>query len=202
MKNIFLFVAISFFINSSFSQNRHFVYVDVLPALTKTAEIGYEYHISPYLSTTASLGYVFNTRLGNVYGLSSQLDLTNKSGAFFKTGIQFNIRKKISHFAPVIGINFVNAYAIEEGELSDWESPGTKPEYIKKNSYNLAFNGIIGIASPAKRQFSFELGMQIGTVLINNTLGYDSYVPGTGLKAITTIQGILKVKFRIIPFKI
>ena len=204
MKKLLIILSLFFLGKTSFSQNRHFVYVDVLPILSKTVDVGYEYHILPYLSTSASIGYAFNSRRGNILKKGDAYDLSKQTGMYLKTQIQFNIRKKLSQFAPILGVNIINALAIEEGTYTDLNmfiDPITIP--VKKESYNLAINAVFGITSPSNKRFSFSLGLQAGSFLINNTLSFHSHIPGTGIRTGgITFQGFAKVKFRIIPFEI
>lgn len=173
--------------------------INVLPLLSKTLEIGYEKNFSPYISCDLYTGYVFNSNMDSPRKVGTDYELTNKSGFFIKIGARYNVRKDFNKIAPFIGLNIVNALAIEEGNYNPDVENNTPDEPVKRNSYNLGLNGIIGLTSPARKRINVDIGLQIGTVLINNLLDFHSYMPGMGVDfgGGVRIQGIARIKYLI-----
>lgn len=58
---------------------------------------------------------------------------------------------------------------------------------------------MVGITSPATKRVNIDLGLQIGTTLVNNLIDFHSYMPGMGVDfgSGLRIQGILRIKYLI-----
>jgi hypothetical protein len=125
--------------------------------------------------------------------------LTNKSGFFLKLETRHNFRKEHKRFAPFIGFNIVNSLAIEEGVTNILFDSSTSKEPIKRNSYNLGLNGILGITSPSNKKLNIDLGIQFGKLLVDNLVDFHSYMPGMGVNFIggMRLQGIVRIKYKI-----
>lgn len=181
------------------SEKINYLGINLIPLFGNTLELGYELNTKPNLSYDFYFGYVFNSKLSSPLKKGTQYDLENKSGFFIKIGARYNLRKDLKKFAPFIGLNIVNAIAIEKGIYNPDFDNNTPNEPVVRNSYNWGFNGVIGITSPATKRINVDFGLQIGTTLINNLLDFHSYMPGMGvnLGSGLRIQGILRVKYLI-----
>lgn len=181
------------------SEKPNYLGINLIPLFSKTLELGYEINIKPFLSIDLYSGYVFNSNMDSPRKKSTQYELTTKSGFFIKIGARYNVRKDLKKFAPFIGLNIVNAIAHEEGAYNDDFENNTPGEPVLRNSYNLGLSGLVGVTSPATKRINFDLGLQIGIVLINNLLDFHSFMPGMGvdLGGGVRIQGIARVKYLI-----
>ncbi len=181
------------------SDKVRYVGINLFPIIGKTIELGYSVDIKPNLSTDFYTGYVFNSGLGSPYMIGTQYDLDNKSGIFIKIGTRYNLRNDIDKFAPFIGINIVNSIAIEAGTYDSDFNYNTPNEKVKKKSYNLGLNGIIGITSPITKKLNMDIGLQIGKVLIKNLIDFHSYMPGMGVNFPDGVRSqlMLRIKYRI-----
>ena len=82
--------------------------------------------------------------------------------------------------------------AIINGEPTLWV------ESVFSNNYILGVSGIIGITGNSTNRFNFDLGIQVGRVVVNNLLDCRSYMPGMGAGFLENrVQGILRLKYRI-----
>ena len=181
------------------SEKPNYVGINLIPLFSKTLELGYEINVNSFLSFDLYTGYVFNSNMDSPRKLGTDYELTNKSGFFIKIGTRYNLRKDLKKIAPFIGLNIVNAIALEEGIYNPDFENNTPDEPVKRNSYNLGLNGIIGVTSPATKRINIDIGLQIGTVLINNLLDFHSYMPGMGVDfgGGVRIQGIARIKYLI-----
>ena len=197
---ILLILLIGFRISSKAqSEKTNYLGVNLIPLIGNTLELGYEVNIKSNFSVDIYAGYVFNSNMSSPLKIGTQYDLTKKSGFFIKTGTRYNLRKELNKFAPFIGLNLVNAIAIEKGIYDPDFDYNTPNEPVAKNSYNLGVNGIIGITTPATKKINIDLGVQIGTLLIDNLLDFHSYMPGMGVDVGdgVRIQGIVRIKYLI-----
>jgi len=197
---IILILLIGFGIYSKAQSERtNYLGINLIPIIGNTLELGYEVNVKSNLSIDLYTGYVFNSKLSSLVKIGTQYELDNKSGFFIKTGIRYNRRKDLNKFAPFIGLNIVNSIAIEKGVYDpdfDYDTPN---ELFVRNSYNLGINGIIGITSPATKRINIDLGLQVGTILINNLIDFHSYMPGMGVDFgdAIRVQGMIKIKYLI-----
>jgi hypothetical protein len=181
------------------SEKSNYLGINLIPLFGNSLELGYEMNVKSFLSIDLYSGYTFNSKMDSPRPIGTEYQLTNKSGFFIKTGIRYNLRKDLNKFAPFIGLNIVNAIALEEAVYEpNWDN-STPDEPVKRNSYNLGLNGIIGVTSPSTKRISIDIGLQIGTVVINNLLDYHSYMPGMGVDfgGGVRIQGIARIKYLI-----
>ena len=181
------------------SEKPNYLGINLIPLFGNTLELGYEMNVKSFLSIDLYSGYTFNSKMDSPRPVGTQYELTNKSGFFIKIGARYNLRNDLNKFAPFVGLNFVNAIAIEEGTYNPNLENNTTVEPVKRNSYNLGLNGIIGVTSPATKRINIDLGLQIGTVVINNLLDYHSYMPGMGVDfgGGVRLQGIARIKYLI-----
>lgn len=195
---LILFIGLQISANAQYDRT-NYLGINLSPLLGNTLELGYELNIKPNLSFDLYSGNVFNSNLSSPFKKGTQYDLDCKSGFFIKIGTRYNLRNDLQKFAPFIGFNIVNAIAIEKGIYDPDFDNNTPNKPVIKNSYNLGTNGIIGITSPAIKRINVDLGLQIGTVLINNLLDFHSYMPGMGVNfgSGLRIQGILRIKYLI-----
>ncbi len=179
------------------SEKTNYLGINLIPLLGTTLELGYELNIKPNLSFDLYAGYVYDSELASPIKTGTPYYLKKSSGFFIKIGSRYNLRNDLKKFAPFIGFNIVNAIAIEEGVK--YEEPGDALVNgpVERNSYNLGLSGIIGITSPATKRINIDLGLQVGTVLVNNLMDYHSYMPGMGIELYNglRIQGVLRVKY-------
>ncbi|MBT6686962.1 MAG: hypothetical protein HN704_09100 [Bacteroidetes bacterium] len=196
---LILLIGFGISVNAQSEKTNH-LGINLISLFGNTMELGYGIITKPNLSFDIYSGYVFNSKLSSPFKKGTQYDLENKSGFFIKIGARYNLRKDLKKLAPFIGLNIVNAIAIEKGIYDPDFDSNTPNEPVVKNSYNLGLNGVIGITSPAIKRINVDLGLQIGTTLINNLLDFHSYMPGMGvnLGSGLRIQGILRIKYLII----
>jgi hypothetical protein len=189
----------------SFSQNERTSYLGVnMPPLFGTAiELGYELNLKPQLTFNVSSGYTFNSELnGSCKKENARLKISKKSGGFIKIGVRYNWRKNFNKIAPFFAVNLVNSISIEEGTQEMGAIINGEPtlwvESVFSNNYNLGVSGIIGITGNSTNRFNFDLGIQVGRVVVNNLLDCRSYMPGMGSGFLENrVQGILRLKYRI-----
>lgn len=181
------------------SEKSNYLGINLIPLVGNTLELGYELNIKPNLSVDLYSGYVFNSKLSSSLRKETQYDLENKSGFFIKIGARYNLRNDLKKFAPFIGFNIVNAIAIEKGIHDPDFDNNTPNDPILRNSYNMGLNGVIGITSPATKRINIDLGLQIGTTLVNNLIDFHSYMPGMGVDfgSGLRLQGLLRIKYLI-----
>ena len=181
------------------SKKPNFLGINLISLVGNTLELGYELNIKPNFSIDLYSGYVFNSKLSSPFKKGTQYDLNNKSGFFIKTGIRYNLRNDLKKFAPFLGFNIVNAIAIEKGIYDPDFDKNTLNEPVMRNSYNFGLNAVIGITSPAINRINVDLGLQIGTTLVDNLIDFHSYMPGMGVNfgSGLRIQGILRIKYLI-----
>ncbi len=105
----------------------------------------------------------------------------------------------MNKFAPFFGLNLVNAIAIEKGTYNPDFDDETFNNSVFKNLCNLGLSGIIGITTPAKKRINVDLGLQVGTIIVDNLLDFHSYMPGMGVEfgGGIRIQGVLRIKYLI-----
>lgn len=176
----------------------NYIGLNLPPMLGTTLDIGFERNIKPNFSVEISSGYVFNSKLNSLFKKGSLFDLDKKSGFFLKLGARYNFRKDLSKFAPFLGLNIVNAIAMEEGIYVGLDNPNI-PYPINNNSYNLGISGIIGFTSPADKKLNVDVGIQAGRLLVDNLMDFHSYMPGMGVNygASLRLQGIVRIKYRL-----
>lgn len=170
------------------------------PLLGSTIELGWERSIRPRWSFDVSAGYVFNSPLSSPFAIGTTIELTRKSGMFLKIGGRYNLRSSYKTFGPFIGMNVVNAYAIEEGVYTPFPTfpQDSISTPVSQNSYNLGLGFVLGVVSPSYGRFSFDAGLQIGAMLVDHLLSYHSYMPGQGVDlGGIRLQGILRVKYAL-----
>ena len=173
--------------------------LNISPLFVNALELGLDYTIKPNSSFNIYTGYVFNSPLNSPFKKGTQYLLTNKSGFFLKLEARHNFRKEHKRFAPFIGFNIVNSLAFEEGVTNILFDSSTSKEPIKRNSYNLGLNGILGITSPSNKKLNIDLGIQLGKLLVDNLVDFHSYMPGMGVNFIggMRLQGIVRIKYKI-----
>lgn len=195
---LFLLIGLGIYAEAQ-SERTNYLGINILPLLGSTVELGYEQNIKPNLSFNFYAGYVFNSKLGSPLKKGTQYELNTKSGFFIKTGVRFNVRKDLNKIAPFFGLNLVNSIAIEKGIYDSDFDYNTPNEQVNKTSYNLGINGVIGITSAATKRINIDLGLQIGTTLVNNLVDFHSYMPGMGVDfgSGLRIQGIIRIKYLI-----
>jgi hypothetical protein len=175
-----------------------YIGINLIPLIGKTLELGYEANIKSFISADIYAGYVFNSKLSSPYLMGSSYEFSNKSGLFLKLGTRYNLRNDIKKYAPFIGLNVVNAIAIEEGVNDPDFDDNTPNDPLNKNSYNLGIDGILGFTSPSNKLLNIDIGFQIGYILIDNLIDFHSYMPGMGVNFDNIrIQGILRIKYKI-----
>ena len=195
---LIVFLSLSFLLKiNAQSEKPQFVGINLIPLLGTAIELGYELNLKPNLAFDFHTGYMISAELAGPLRIGTPYMLQKNAGFFFKIGSRYNFRSNLNKFAPFIGINIVNAIAIEEGFYH--ESDAVLSEWVEENSYNLGVSGIIGITSPATKRINVDLGVQVGKLLVNNLLAYQSIMPGMGVEFYyeLRIQGVLRVKYRI-----
>ncbi|MDH4472070.1 MAG: hypothetical protein QE487_05645 [Fluviicola sp.] len=178
----------------------NYIGLNLPPMLGTALDIGIERNITPNFSVDLYTGYVFNSKLDSPLKKGSRFDVYKKSGFFLKLGARTNFRKDLSKFAPFLGLSIVNAVGLEEGTFVGEDTPSIPyPDPIVNNSYNFGISGIIGLTSPADKKLNVDVGIQVGTLLVNNLLDFHSYMPGMGVNygAGLRLQGILRIKYRL-----
>jgi hypothetical protein len=178
----------------------NYIGLNLPPMLGTALDIGFERNIKPNFSVDLYTGYVFNSRLDSPLKKGSLFELDKKSGFFLKLGARYNLRKDLSKFAPFLGLNIVNAVALEEGTYVGEDTPSIPySDPIVNNSYNLGISGIIGVTSPADKKLNVDVGIQVGRLLVDDLLDFHSYMPGMGVKygSVLRFQGIVRIKYRL-----
>jgi len=196
---IILSVIIIFNVNAQF-QKSIYIGINIYPIIENSFEIGSEINNNQNLSFHCYIGNVFKSKKNSPLKIVSPYTFKEKSGYFIKTGVKYNIRKNISKFALFISVNLINSYAIEKATYVPlYISHSPIEKLVSKNSYNLGFSGEIGITTPANKIISIDLALQGGSLLVNNLLDFNSYMPGMGIKQNESIrfQGILRIKILI-----
>ncbi len=127
------------------SEKSNYLGINLIPLAGNTLELGYELNIKPNLSVDLYSGYVFNSKLSSPLKKGTQYDLENKSGFFIKIGIRYNLRNDLKKFAPFIGLNIVNAIAIEKGIYDPDFDNNTLNELVLRNSYNMGLMVWLGL---------------------------------------------------------
>ncbi len=178
-----------------------YISINLPPLIGTTLELGYEHNRSSHWSYDASLGFTVNSPLQGSTLVGSCIDYERKSGAFLKLGVRYGTRKSYDRYTPYLGAVMVNALCIERATVEDCIYPQIPiPTYTEnKSSYALGVAGVIGVASPSDRIFSWDIGIQMGDAVVNNTIGYyESYIPGMGVYTLgVRVQGILRLKYAI-----
>lgn len=169
-----------------------------------TIEFGYELNLKSNFSFDISYGYVVNSEIeGSCIKRNPYLTIDKRSGNFIKLGARYNWKNKSDNFGFFFGANIINATSIESGSLQRgyFEMFGYPVIYSEKiyiTNYNLGLSGKIGITWTTITPFDFDLGVQVGRVLIENLSDCNSYMPGMGAGYLENrVQGIFRIKYKL-----
>ena len=176
-----------------------YIGLNIPPLLGNAVDLGIEFNLKPAFSVDIYSGYVFNSNLDSPIKVGTPYDLNKKSGFFLKLGARYNFRNEINKFAPLVGLNLVNSLAVEEGTYDADFDDSTPNEPFAKNSYNLGLNGIIGLTTPSDKKLNMDIGIQVGALIVDNLIDFQSYMPGMGINYFSGIrlQGIVRIKYRL-----
>ncbi|MEN8956563.1 MAG: hypothetical protein ABF258_00945 [Flavobacteriales bacterium] len=170
--------------------------VNLLPTIGTTIELGYEKNFIPQVSLSIYGGYTFSYNFENYSQTQKITEYLKNSGAFIKLETKITLRKDLNKIRPFIGFIVLNSLSIEESKTT---RTGNTILY-KTNEFNLGVVAVIGVTSSATKRLNVDLGLQFGTLLINNLATKKSYLPGMGIDIFGngyTTQGVLRVKYRI-----
>jgi hypothetical protein len=197
---ILLFSLLVGFINAQ-SYNSSYVGINLPPLRGTEVELGYEGNLSSHLAIELFAGYLINSTIDSPTKIGTVHNFERKSGFFIKSGSRFNLRRDPANFAPFIGLHLINSLAIEKGTFNE-SFPGYESkagDRFSNNAYNLGFAGMIGLTSPLSSRIGGEVGIQVGTMLIDNLIDFHSYMPGMGVNKVNGIRftGVVRVKYKI-----
>lgn len=194
------------FTNYSQDSTSSYIGFNLPPIIGSTIELGYEINPKPFLTFDFYGGYTINNKL-NLFCTKElreyEYSYYKNSGFFLKIGGKLNWRNNLNKFAPFLGLNVINSIGIQKGilevnfEYDGQELPSNRSE---KNSYNLGVSGIIGVTSPSTKKLSYDLGIQVTGLIVNNLLTNrcTNYMPGMGFGGQgIRAQGVLRVKYKI-----
>lgn len=158
-------------------------------------ELLYDKNFNPYFTAQIRAGYVIDAPYGSFSHLLSNEDLTRRSGPFIKIGIKTHLNNKI--ITPFLGFRIVNSLSMEKGL-------GGCPSYLlctgsfSKLGYNLGIGCNLGVSLKIKERIALDIGIQIGFLIINNLVNYDSFAPGMGVNWYTLrTQGIFQLRYKL-----
>ena len=187
--------------NYVFSQTEDplsYIGINVAPVLMTQIDLAYEYPVNSYMTGQLSGGFVVNAPYGSLRKIETGTRLTKRSGGFFRIGLKGHLKNKI--ISPFLGGLIINSLSVEEGVVNCLDSlicEASIPNF-SKTSYNLGVSGIVGLILKPSKRVKIDLGIQVGTLLINQLADYHSFTPGMGINwnPIKT-QFIVEIKYRL-----